>query len=226
MKWPELLAKATTNGVRTMTRAADTVPTNTRKGMLAMRRRAIRARKVGTVATARAAKAAEQALIERGVDPQQLSVALAEGAELARKELARTTRRTRRKLARKTRRTRRDLARAATRARKQAANVRPVARTQRSAKQLRQDAKRTMRDAKRMARAEGTKSGRRRWWLWVLTAGLIAAVGYAVRSSGQPAQAVPGPRDAEDETSSGEEHRRQRNGLHMPPHTSGRRDRR
>ena len=196
---------------------------DTRRGMLAMRRSAVRARKVGSVATARAAKAAEQALTEHGVDPQQLSMALADGAEIARKEFARTTRRTRRKLARKTRRTRRDLARAATRARQHAANVRPVARTQRSARQLKRDAKRTMKDAKRMAKAEGTKSGRRRWMLWILTAGLIAAVTYAVRTSAQPAQ-LPGPRASENEPRSAEEYRRQRNGLHMPPHPSGRRD--
>lgn len=192
--------------------------------MLVMRRGAIRARKVGSEATARAAKAAEQALTEHGVAPLQLSAALAESAEVARKEFARTTRRTRRKLARKTRRTRKDLARAAAQARKQAANVRPVERAQRSAKQLKRDAKRSMKDAKQLAKAEGKKPGRRRWLLWVLTAGLVAAVAYAVRSSSQPTHPLPGPRGAADEDRSAEEYRRQSNGLHTSTGQAARRD--
>ena len=75
-----------------------------------------------------------QALAERGIAPKQLGDALAEGVEVARGEVVKTSRRTRRKLARTAKTTRKELAKAAKQARKDATRSRPVKAAKKSAK--------------------------------------------------------------------------------------------
>jgi hypothetical protein len=193
--------------VKAMSRAGETVGKAVGSGWLAVRRGARRAGQVSTEATIRAAQAADQKLTERGVAPQQLGAALAEGAELARQEVAKTTRRTRKKLARTAKRTRKDLAKAAKQARKDAKRSKPARRAAKTAKQARADAKK-MRAAllveaarlKEKAREEAVAlklaeapRKRRRWPKVLLLTVAAAGVAYVVRGMSTPAEPTPVP---------------------------------
>src|SRR5262245_5764726 len=90
----------TMDDAKAMTRAGETVCKPVGSGWLAVRRSAKRAGQASADATTKAASAADRKLTERGVAPQQLATALAEGAEVARQEVVKTTRRARKKLAR------------------------------------------------------------------------------------------------------------------------------
>jgi hypothetical protein len=136
--------------VKAMARAGETVGKAVGTGLLVVRRGAQRAGQAGAEATVRAAHVAEQKLAERGVAPKQLTEALAEGAEVAREEVAKTTRRTRRKLARTAKSTRKELGKAAKQARKNTAKSKPVKSAKRSAKQAKQDAEQLKQDAKQL----------------------------------------------------------------------------
>jgi hypothetical protein len=198
-----------------MTRAADTVEKAARTGFLAVRRGVDRAKQAG----AEAATVAEQKLTERGMAPQQLAEALAEGADVARKEAAKTTRRTRKKLAAKAKVTRKDLAKAAAKARKNAGRKAGRARKKAAksdiatyamttVKQLKADAKAAAADAKK-----AKKGSRKRRWPWVVGLAAVAAgAAYALRSKPEPVPAPkPAPKPAEAQESAA-----QRNGQHVP----------
>jgi exonuclease VII large subunit len=146
-----------------------------------------------------------------------LAVALAEGAEVARQEVVKTTRRARKKLARKAKHTRKELAKAAKQARKDAKKSKPARRATKSAKQARKDAKELKASLKaEMARlktqareqavamklAEAPKK-RRRWPKVLLFAVVAAGVTYVVRSKSTAPEptAVPEPRHRANEDS-------------------------
>lgn len=194
--------------VKAMSRAGGTVGKAVGSGWLTVRREAKRAGQASAEATIKAAQAADQRLTERGVAPKQLGAALAEGAELARQEVAKTTRRTRKKLARTAKHTRKELAKAAKQARKDAKRSKPAKRASKSSKQARADAKK-MREAlqaeaarlKARARDEAVAmklmeapKKRRRWPKVLLLAVVAAGVAYVVRGkSTQQAEPTPVP---------------------------------
>jgi hypothetical protein len=199
--------------VKAMTRAGETVGKAVGSGWLSVRRNAKRAGQAGAEATVRAAHAADRKLTERGVAPQQLTVALAEGAEIARQEVVKTTRRARKKLARTAKHTRKELAKAAKQARKDAKKSKPAKRAVKSAKQAKADAKKAKASfkaeagklkAKAREEAVAMKLGdapkrKRRWPKVMLVAVIAAGVAYVVRSksAGAP-HAVPEPRQREE----------------------------
>lgn len=204
--------------VKAMTRAGETVGKAVGSGWLAVRQSAKRAGQASADATTKAAHAADRKLTERGVAPQQLAAALAEGAETARQEVVRSTRRARKKLARKAKNTRKELAKAAKQARKDAKKSKPARRMSKSAKQARKDAKQLQASLKgEMARlktqareqaaamklSEAPKK-RRRWPTVLLLLVVGAGIAYVVRSksatSEEPAE-VPEPRERADESS-------------------------
>lgn len=168
--------------VKAMTRAGETVG---------------KAVSSGWVAASRSAKRAGQASVE----------ALAEGAETARQEVTRTTRRARRKLAKKAKHTRKDLAKAAKQARKDAARSKAVKQARKTAKQAKTDAKKfkasVRTEAARLkARAQevaDTSPKRKRRWPKLLLLAIIAGgVAYVVRSkAAQQEEPVPTPQPAE-----------------------------
>jgi len=218
--------------VKAMSRAGETVGKAVGSGWLAVRRGAKRAGQASAEATIRAAQATDRKLTERGVAPQQLSQAVAEGAELARQEVVKTTRRTRKKLARTAKHTRKELAKAAKQARKDARKSKPAKRAEKTAKQAKADAKRmraTLKaEAARLkerAREEAVamklaEAPRRRRWPKVLLLTVAAAgVAYVVRAmTSQPEPTpVPEPRhraDTDDEQSTeSASNNGQRNGL-------------
>lgn len=196
--------------VKAMSRAGETVGKAVGSGWRSARRGAKRAGQAGVDATARAAAVADRKLTERGVAPKQLAEAIAEGAEVARQEVAKTTRRARRKLAKTAKHTRKDLAKAAKQARKDAAKSKPAKRVQKSAKQAKADAKKLKaswkaeatrlkkkahEDAQALKLADGPKR-KRRWPKVLLLAMVAGGVAYVVRSKKAAAQeqSVPEPR--------------------------------
>ncbi|MCA1655612.1 MAG: hypothetical protein LC635_04030 [Pseudonocardiaceae bacterium] len=195
--------------VKAMTKAGETVGKAVGSGWRSARRGAQRAGQAGAEATVRAAQAADRKLTERGVAPRQLTVALAEGAEVARQEVVKTTRRARRKLAKTAKRTRKDLAKAAKQARKDARKSKPAKRAQKSAKQIKQDVKalkasfkaeaaklkeRAREEAVALKLAEAPKR-KRRWPKVMLLAIVAGGVAYVMRSKAAAQQnAVPEPR--------------------------------
>ncbi len=199
--------------VKAMTRAGETVGKAVGSGWLSVRRNAKRAGQAGTEATVRAAHAADRKLTERGVAPQQLTVALAEGAEIARQEVVKTTRRARKKLARTAKHTRKELAKAAKQARKDAKKSKPAKRAVKSAKQVKADAKKLK--AKAREEAVAMKLGdapkrKRRWPKVMLVAVIAAGVAYVVRSKSASApQAVPEPRQREETSTDAEAEKRE-----------------
>jgi hypothetical protein len=204
--------------VKAMTRAGETVGKAVGSGWLAVRRSAKIAGQASADATTKAAHAADRKLTERGVAPQQLATALAEGAEVARQEVVKTTRRARKKLARTAKHTRKELAKAAKQARKDAKKSKPAKQMSKSAKQARKDARelqaslraelvrlktQAKEQAVAMKLAEAPKK-RRRWPKVLLLAVVAGGVAYVVRSrSATPEPApLPEPRHRAGEDSS------------------------
>jgi hypothetical protein len=197
--------------MKAMTRAGETVGKAVSSGWVAARRGAKRAGQAGVDATSRAAHTADRKLTERGVAPKQLAEALAEGAEVARQEVAKTSRRARRKLAKTAKHTRKDLAKAAKQARKDAAKSKAVKQAQKSAKQAKADAKQLKSSLKAEAArlkaraqeeaaalAESSPKRKRRWPKLMLLAIIVGGVAYVVRSkAAQQQEDVPAPRPAE-----------------------------
>lgn len=199
--------------VKAMNRAGDTVGKAVSSGLLAARRGAKRAGQAGADATSRAAHTADRKLTERGVAPRQLAEALVEGAEVARQEVAKTTRRARRKLAKTAKHTRKDLAKAAKKARKDAGRTKAVKQARKSAKQAKADAKKmkaaVRTEALKLKEAAALKAEspkrKRRWpkvLLLLIVAGGIAAV---LRSKASQQEAVPEPRQDEEPAKPAEE---------------------
>ena len=203
--------------VKAMTRAGETVGKAVGSGWLAVRRSAKIAGQASAEATTKAAHAADRKLTERGVAPQQLATALAEGAEVARQEVVKTTRRARKKLARTAKHTRKELAKAAKQARKEAKKSKPAKRVTKSAKQARKDAKELQASLKaEMARlktqakeqavalklADAPK--KRRWPKVMLLVVVAGGVAYVVRSRSATSEPtpVPEPRHRADDPSS------------------------
>lgn len=189
---------------KAMTRAGETVGKAVGSGWRSARHNAKRAGIAGAEATSRAAQAADRKLTERGLAPRQVAEAIAEGAEVTRQEVTKTTRRARRKLAKTAKHTRKDLAKAAKKARKDAARSKPAKQAHKSAKQAKADAKKlksqVKADAKALrSRAEEAVSGqpkrKRRWPKVVLLAIVAGGIAYVVRSkAAAEEQAVPEPR--------------------------------
>jgi hypothetical protein len=199
--------------VKAMNRAGETVGKAVSTGLLAARRGAKRAGQAGAEATSRAAHTADRKLTERGVAPRQLAEAFVEGAEVARQEVAKTTRRARRKLAKTAKHTRKDLAKAAKQARKDAVRSKAVKQAQKSAKQAKADVKQLKASVKDEARKLRTRAKeeaaalkaeapkrKRRWpklLLLLIVAGGVTAV---VRNrTAQQHEAVPAPRQDEQD---------------------------
>jgi len=195
--------------VKAMTRAGETVGKAVGSGWQSAQRGAKRAGPSGAEATIKAAQAADRKLTEHGVAPRQLTEALVEGAEIARQEVVKTTRRARRKLAKTAKHTRKDLAKAAKQAHKDAKKSKPVKRAKKSAKQIKQDAKalkasfkveaaklkeRAREEAVALKLADAPK--RKRRWPKVLLLTIVAGgVAYVVKSkAAERQQAVPEPR--------------------------------
>lgn len=202
--------------MKAMTRAGETVGKAVGSGWLAVRRNAKHAGRVGADATTKAAHAADRKLTERGVAPQQLAVALAESAEVARQEVVKTTRRTSKKLARKAKHTRKELAKAAKQARKDAKKSKPARRAATSGKQARKDAKklqaslrteaarlktRAKAEAAALKHADGPKR-RRRWPKVMLLVVIAAGVAYVVRSKTAVPEPTPVPEPRQRATES------------------------
>jgi hypothetical protein len=202
--------------VKAMTRAGETVGKAVGSGWLAVRRSAKRAGQASADATTKAAIAADRKLTERGVAPQQLATALAEGAEVARQEVVKTTRRARKKLARTAKHTRKELAKAAKQAKKDAKKSKSAKRVSKSAKQAKKDAKelraslkaeiaRLKTQAKDQAAAmKHAGAPKKRRWPKVLLLGVVAAgVTYVVRSKAATPEPtpVPEPRHRANESS-------------------------
>lgn len=193
-----------------MTRA-QTAEKAARKGFLAVRRGVDRAKHAGVEAAA----VAEHKLTERGIAPQQLASALAEGADVARKEAAKSTRRTRKKLVAKAKETRKELAKAAKKAKKDVGKARKngkrsdlAKQAMATAKQLKAEAKAAAADAKK-----AKKENKRRKWPWLVGfAALAAGAAYVLRAKPEPAaveKPMPAPRSAQAAQSAAE-----RNGQH------------
>lgn len=199
--------------VKAMTRAGETVGKAVGSGWLSVRRNAKRAGQAGAEATVRAAHAADRKLTERGVAPQQLTTALAEGAEIARQEVVKTTRRARKKLARTAKHTRKELAKAAKQAHKDAKKSKPGKRAAKSAKQTKADAKKLKASfkaeagkLKAKAREEAVAlkladapKRKRRWPKVLILAVVAGGIAYVVRAkTASSPQAVPEPRQREE----------------------------
>lgn len=199
--------------MKAMTRAGETVGKAVSSGWVAARRGAKRAGQASADATSRAAHTADRKLTERGVAPRQLADALVEGAEVARQEVAKTTRRARRKLAKTAKHTRKDLAKAAKQARKDAAKSKAVKSARKTAKQAKADAAKL----KASVRAEAVKlktrareeaaalaaqspKRKRRWPKLMLLAIIAGGVAYVVRSKAAQEESLPAPRPAEPVT--------------------------
>lgn len=190
--------------VKAMTRAGETVGKAVGSGWRSARHNAKRAGLAGAEATSRAAHAADRKLTERGLAPRQVAGAIAEGAEVARQEVAKTTRRARRKLAKTAKHTRKDLAKAAKQARKDAAKSKTAKRARKSAKQAKADAKALKAQFKADAKALRSRAAeavadqpkpKRRWPKVVLLAIVAGGIAYVVRSKAAERQdAVPEPR--------------------------------
>ena len=187
--------------VKAKNRAGETVGKAVGSGWRSARHNAKRAGLASAEATSRAAHAADRKLTERGFAPRQVADAIAEGAEVARQEVAKTTRRARRKLAKTAKHTRKDLAKAAKQARKDAAKSKPAKRARKSAKQAKVEAKalksQVKADAKALkSRAAGTDQPKRkrRWPKLMLLAIVAGGVAYVVRGkSAERQEAVPEP---------------------------------
>jgi len=193
---------------KAMNRAGETVGKAVSSGWVAARRGAKRAGQAGVDATSRAAHSADRKLTERGVAPKQLAEALVEGAEVARQEVAKTTRRARRKLAKTAKHTRKDLAKAAKQARKDAKNSKAAKRARKSAKQAKSDAAKLKSSVKAEATrlksqaaalaAESPKKRKRRWPKVLLLAIVAGGITAVVRNkAAQQEDAVPTPRQEE-----------------------------
>jgi hypothetical protein len=194
--------------VKAMTRAGETVGKAVGSGWRSARHNAIRAGQAGAEATSRAALAADRKLTERGVAPRQLAEALAEGAEVARQEVVKTTRRARRKLAKTAKHTRKDLAKAAKQARKDAVKSKSAKQARKSVKQAKADAKKLKSQfrteaAKLRTRAREEAAAlklvepkrKRRWPKVVLLAIVAGGIAYVVRSKvAEQQEPVPEPR--------------------------------
>jgi lipopolysaccharide export system protein LptC len=202
--------------VKAMTRAGETVGKAVGSGWLAVRRSAKRAGQASADATSKAAHAADRKLTERGVAPQQLASALAEGAEVARQEVVKTTRRARKKLMRKAKHTRKELAKAAKHARKDAKKSKSAKQVSKSARQAKKDAKemkatlkaemaRLKTQAKEQATAmkQAGAPKKRRWPKVMLLGIAVAGVAYVVRSKAATPEPtpVPEPRHRANESS-------------------------
>ncbi|MBB4906721.1 hypothetical protein [Actinophytocola algeriensis] len=198
---------------KAMTRAGETVGKAVGSGWRSARHNAKRAGVAGAEATSRAAQAADRKLTERGFAPRQVAEAIAEGAEVARQEVAKTTRRARKKLGKTAKQTRKDLAKAAKQARKDAARSKTSKRARKSAKQAKADAKALKAQFKTEAKALRSRAAealanepkpKRRWPKVVLFAIIAGGIAYVVRSKAAERQeAVPEPRrdaPAEPET--------------------------
>lgn len=198
--------------VKAMTRAGETVGKAVGSGWLAVRRSAKRAGQAGADATTKAAHVADRKLTERGVAPQQLAEALAEGAEVARQEVMKSTRRARKKLARTAKHTRKELAKAAKQARKEAKKSKPA----QTLKQARKDAKERKASLKAdmaklkseikeqaaaMKLADAPK--KRRWPKVLLLTVVVAGLAAVARSRAATPETspVPEPRHRADDTS-------------------------
>lgn len=189
--------------VKAMTRAGETVGKAVGSGWRSARHNAKRAGLASAEATSRAAQAADRKLTERGFAPRQVAEAIVEGAEVARQEVAKTTRRARRKLAKTAKHTRKDLAKAAKQARKDAAKSKTAKRARKSAKQAKADAKALKAQLKTEAKAFRSRAmeavsdqpkRKRRWPKVMLFAIVAAGIAYVVRSKAAEQQAVPEPR--------------------------------
>lgn len=178
--------------VKVMGQAGETANTTTaaatqtaRTGLRTLRRKAEEAGDV-----------AGQKLTERGFDPQQLGDAFSENADVAREEIAKTTRRARKRIGKNAKRTRKELAESAKKAAKDAKKASKKAVKGASTKVEKQAAKA---DKKAQAKAAKEAGGKRRRWPWLLAAGAAAAVAtYAVRarSAQNPLeQELPQPRE-------------------------------
>jgi hypothetical protein len=189
--------------VKAMTRAGETVGKAVGSGWLAVRRSAKRAGQAGADATTKAAHVADRKLTERGVAPQQLAEALAEGAEVARQEVMKSTRRARKKLARTAKHTRKELAKAAKQARKEAKKSKPA----QTLKQARKDAKERKASLKAdlaklkseikeqaaaMKLADAPKK-RRRWPKVLLLTVVVAGIAAVARSRAATPETTPAP---------------------------------
>jgi hypothetical protein len=203
--------------MKAMTRAGETVGKAVGSGWLAVRRGAKRAGQAGADATTKAAHAADRKLTERGFAPEQLAVALAEGAEVARQEVVKTTRRARKKLARTAKHTRKELAKAAKQARKDARKSKPGQRAAKSVKRARKDAKKmkaSMKSEMARLKAQAMEQAaamdlvdapkRRRWPKVMLLMLAAAGVTFVVRSrsTASTTAPVPEPRHRANEDSS------------------------
>ncbi|MFI7677208.1 hypothetical protein [Actinophytocola sp. NPDC049390] len=189
--------------VKAMTRAGETVGKAARSGWRSARHNAKRAGLAGAEATSRAAQAADRKLTERGLAPRQVAEALAEGAEVARQEVAKTTRRARRKLAKTAKHTRKDLAKAAKQARRDAAKSRSAKQAGKSVKQAKADAKKLKSQVKAEAKAVKARAAagsdqpkrKRRWPKLMLLVIVASGIAYVVRSkAAAQEQSVPEPR--------------------------------
>ena len=190
--------------VKAMTRAGETVGKAARSGWRSARHNAKRAGLAGAEATSRAAQAADRKLTERGLAPRQVAEAIAEGAEVARQEVVKTTRRARRKLAKTAKHTRKDLAKAAKQARKDAAKSKTAKQARKSVKQAKADAKKLKSQFKteakalkaRAAEAVSDQPKRKRRWPKVMLLVIVASgIAYVVRSKASAQeQSVPEPR--------------------------------
>jgi hypothetical protein len=198
-----------------MTRAGETVGKAVGSGWLAVRRSAKRAGQASADATTKAAHAADRKLTERGVAPQQLAEALAEGADVARQEVKKSTRRARKKLSRTAKHTRKELAKAAKQARKEAKKSKPAKRAAKSVEQARREAKARKASLKadmarlkselkeQAAAAKGAGARKKRRWPKVLLL-TVVATGIAVvvrsRSATPESTPVPEPRHRANDT--------------------------
>jgi predicted ATP-dependent protease len=202
--------------VKAMTRAGETVGKAVGSGWLAVRRSAKRAGQAGADATTKAAHVADRKLTERGVAPQQLAEALAEGAEVARQEVMKSTRRARKKLARTAKHTRKELAKAAKQARKEAKKSKPARQAAKSVKQARREAqerkaslkadmarlKAELREQAAALKHADAPKKRRRWPKVLLLTVIAAGVAVVVRNRATTAEStpVPEPRHRADDT--------------------------
>ncbi len=191
--------------VKAMTRAGETVGKAARSGWRSARHNAKRAGLAGAEATSRAAQAADRKLTERGLAPRQVAEAIAEGAEVARQEVAKTTRRARRKLAKTAKHTRKDLAKAAKQARRDAAKSKTAKQARKSVKQAKADAKKLKSQVKTEAKALRSRAAiavgaeqpkrKRRWPKVMLLVIIASGIAYVVRSKASAQeQSVPEPR--------------------------------
>jgi hypothetical protein len=190
-----------------MTRAGETVGKAVGSGWLAVRRSAKRAGQAGADATTKAAHAADRKLTERGVAPQQLAEALAEGADVARQEVKKSTRRARKKLSRTAKHTRKELAKAAKQARKEAKKSKPAQRAAKSVEQARREAKARkaslkadmarlkseLKEQAAAAKLADAPKKRRRWPKVLLLTIVATGIAVVARSRGTTPDSTPVP---------------------------------